>query len=66
MKITMTQTRRGSEDGFTVKRFYEGETYEVGESMGRRFIRDGWAYPVEDSLFETCIGIVKAFDGERS
>lgn len=65
MKITMLATRRGSEDGHVVKRFYEGETYEVADTLARSFIANGWAYPVESSLFETFKGIAKTFDESR-
>lgn len=51
MQITMTITRRGSEDGFSVKRYESGETYELGDSLARKFIREGSAY--EASLCDT-------------
>ncbi len=43
MIITMTQTRRGTEDGFTLKRYMKGETYDVLPSLARAFINQGWA-----------------------
>ncbi|MHC5536703.1 hypothetical protein ACYOEI_00330 [Singulisphaera rosea] len=67
MKITMLDTRRGSEDGFAVRRFHKGTTYEVGEGLARSFIRQGWATAVEPpSLFDTVKGIVTAFDAGKS
>jgi hypothetical protein len=47
MQITMLETRRGSEDAFTVRRFEKGETYEVADALGRRFLNAGWAYSAE-------------------
>jgi|GEM_PF-5105191 len=40
MQITMLETRRGTENDFTVRRLYEGETHEVMETLGRTFIAD--------------------------
>jgi hypothetical protein len=38
MLIKMLQTRKGSEDGFTVKQYYKNEIYNVRESLGRSFL----------------------------
>ena len=43
MRILMLETRRGSEDGFIVRRFDAGQTYELAQMLARRFIRRGWA-----------------------
>lgn len=43
MQITMLETRRGSEDGFTVKQFEQGKSYDVSDMLARRFIRSGSA-----------------------
>ena len=43
MHIKMLQTRRGSPDGFTVALYDAGDVYDVGDSLGTRFVRDGWA-----------------------
>lgn len=43
MFIEMLDTRRGSEDGFSVKRFYEGRKYDMRDSLAREFIRNGYA-----------------------
>lgn len=43
MNITMTETRRGTEDGFTVKRFLKGQTYDIAHSLGVYFVQQGWA-----------------------
>ena len=47
MLIKMLGSHRGSEDGFTVKRYMIGETYDVADTMGRAFCRNGWAYNAE-------------------
>lgn len=50
MLIKMLSTRRGSEDSFKVKRYEMGREYDVADSMGREFCRNGWAYNSE--IFE--------------
>lgn len=47
MRITFKETRRLSEDGFTVRRFEAGQTYEVADSAARAAIRNGWAFEPE-------------------
>ena len=39
----MLQTRKGSEDGFVVRQFYEGSVYIVSESLARSFFAAGYA-----------------------
>ena len=41
--VKMLQTRKGSEDDFIVKQFYEGQTYDIAESLARLFFADGYA-----------------------
>ena len=66
MKITMLDTRRGSDDGHIVKRFRKGTAYEVADGLARSFIRQGWAVAVESSsLFDTVKGIVAAYDASK-
>lgn len=48
MKIKMLQTRRGSEDGFNVQRFEQGQSYDMADSLARQFLKEGWAYNDED------------------
>ena len=48
MKITMLETRRGTEDGFLVRRYHEGETYEVTHALAVVFLRQGWARVAEE------------------
>lgn len=43
MKLYMLETRRGTEDGFTVKRFMRGQTYEIAPDLARAFLAAGWA-----------------------
>ena len=47
MKIKMTQTRRGSEDGHVVKRFEKGQEYDVADTLARTFLRHGYAQVVD-------------------
>jgi len=42
-KITMTQTRRGTNDGFTTYMYECGETYSVDDHLARQFVANGWA-----------------------
>jgi hypothetical protein len=60
MRIKMLETRRGSEDGFTVRRFEEGEQYDVAEGLARQFLKDGWAYNAEseDEVGGACSDLV--------
>lgn len=41
--VKMLQTRKGSEDGFKVKQFYEGQIYDIAENLARTFFADGYA-----------------------
>ena len=51
MQITMTTTRRVSEDGFTVQELRAGETYNLADGAARRLIRTGQAcVPGEEPL----------------
>jgi len=47
MRIAMLETRRGSEDGFVVRRFEQGRIYDVADMLARTFIRAGWALEYE-------------------
>ena len=44
----MLQSRRGSEDGFSVKMYEEGKEYDVADTLARRFIAQGWATEKSD------------------
>ena len=50
MHIIMLQTRRGSEDGFTVRCFQAGKHYDVVDTLARSFIRARWARETEPSI----------------
>ena len=41
--IRMLETRKGTEDGFTIKEFYEGQNYDVREGLARSFFLAGYA-----------------------
>ncbi len=43
MRVLMLETRRGSEDGFAVRRFHKGCCYDIADSLARAFLRAGWA-----------------------
>ena len=43
----MTQTRRGTEDGYTIRQYHRGETYDVRRSLAAQFLNRGWAYNAE-------------------
>lgn len=39
----MLETRRGSEDGFVVRRFLRGHSYDLADTLARALIRAGYA-----------------------
>jgi len=41
--IRMLQTRKGTEDGFTVRQFEKGKVYDVREGLARSFFVAGYA-----------------------
>ena len=43
MKLTMIETRTGSEDGIHINTYFAGQTYEFGADLGSVFAREGWA-----------------------
>lgn len=47
MKVRMTRTALGSEDGAHVKQYEEGVEYDLPEDLARTFIESGAARPVE-------------------
>jgi hypothetical protein len=53
MLITMIETRRGSEDGHTVRQFIKGSQYSVADTLARQFLNRGWAYNSEPGEDET-------------
>jgi hypothetical protein len=47
MIITMLKTRRGCDDGFTVRRLTKGFTYPVADMLAHALICEGAAYNAE-------------------
>lgn len=43
MKLTMLETRTGSEDGIHINTYHVGATYDFGTDLGSVFVREGWA-----------------------
>lgn len=48
MIVYMLETRRGSPDGFTVKRYHEGSYYEVPHTLGVIFLNNDWAIEIPE------------------
>jgi len=48
MRIKMTKTMTGCEDGFTPREFVAGEEYEVADLLAHAFITGGDAEAVEE------------------
>ena len=46
MHIKMLETRRGSEDSFTLSQYHRGDIYEVADNLARSFIGKGWAMEI--------------------
>lgn len=46
MRIKMLQTRRGTEDGFSVQQFFKDHEYDVRDNLACAFIAAGFAEPV--------------------
>lgn len=53
MRIRMLETRRGTEDGYTVRQYVRDEIYEMGDSLARSFLAAGFAVktPKEELSF---------------
>jgi hypothetical protein len=49
MKIKMLETRRATECGFFVKRYYKDFTYDVTEKFGKSICAKGWAIEIKES-----------------
>lgn len=50
MKIKMLKTKRGTEDGFTVRRYIKGEVYDVAHTLACELMRNAGAYNCEDDI----------------
>jgi hypothetical protein len=46
MRIIMLTTRRGSEDGFLMRRFLCGGHYDIALPLAVHFLHQGWAIKV--------------------
>jgi hypothetical protein len=56
MRVKMLYTRRGSYDGFTIKRYIKGETYDLPGMLAQSFLDEGAAYnaePFDDDTVKT-------------
>lgn len=42
-KITMLETRRGTQDGYRIELFESGKTYTVTDDLAYRFLKDRYA-----------------------
>lgn len=47
MHIKMLETRRGTEDGFTIHQFIRDQEYDVAETLAHAFLAAGFAVPVK-------------------
>jgi hypothetical protein len=45
MLIKMLQTRRGTEDGFSIQQFFKDQEYDVRDNLACAFIAAGYAQP---------------------
>ena len=43
MQIKMLETRRGTEDGFTIQQFIRDQEYDVTDSLAQVFLSAGFA-----------------------
>ena len=50
MKVKMLQTKRGTEDGFTVQQYLEGSTYDLTDQLAKNFLATGVAERTNESI----------------
>lgn len=48
MKLKMLMTRKGCEDGFTVKEYKQGMIYDIRPSLARAFLAAGFAIRLDE------------------
>lgn len=48
MRVTMTKSMPGSEDGIRVRRYEQDETYELSDALARSFIGSKCARPAPE------------------
>ena len=41
--IKMLESRKGTEDGFTIRQFEAGKIYDIRENLARTMNANGWA-----------------------
>ena len=46
MKVLMLETRRGTEDGFTVNQYLQGEVYDLRDHLAFAFLAASHAVPL--------------------
>lgn len=64
--LRMLQTRKGTEDGFSVKQFVEGKAYDVRESMARDFFAMQYAVKITDEEAIECINLLDEVRADMS
>ena len=47
MQVEMLESRCGSEDGFSVRVYKQGERYDMADGLAREFVRDRVAVEVQ-------------------
>ncbi len=48
MRVLMIETRKGTEDGFTIREYIAGHEYDLREHLARAFLAAGFAIPIEN------------------
>lgn len=43
MKVRMLETRCGTENGYTIRRYYADEIYEIADGLAQSFLAAGFA-----------------------
>lgn len=65
MKIQMTHSHYGSQDGFAVEYFHAGKVYQVSDGLAASFLQKGWAFNAEeyDTPTEQVINLLSKHTG---
>jgi len=56
MRLLMLETRRGSEDGFAVRRFHKNHHYDIADALARVFLRSKAAQQISKVKGQSAIG----------
>ncbi len=56
MQIQMRETRFGSEDGRTAQQYQKNEVYNVADSLGQWFVRQGTALKIDQNTGKPIYG----------